>query len=99
MRCERPFAAAINMTDSPLFEALRQWRSNCAREQGVPAYVILHDRSLHELAARQPQSINDLLNVPGIGQAKANRYGTVILELVASEGRPNDAHLLASANG
>ena len=93
------FAAAINMTDSPLFEALRQWRSNCAREQGVPAYVILHDRSLHELAARQPQSINDLLNVPGIGQAKANRYGTVILELVASEGRPNDAHLLASANG
>jgi len=48
----------------------------------VPAYVILHDKTLHELAARQPASANELLEVPGIGQAKAERYGTGLPEIV-----------------
>ena len=77
------FAAATDMSGSAVFEVLRQWRSDSAREQGVPAYVILHDRSLHELAMRQPKCTADLLTVPGIGQAKANRYGSAILDLVA----------------
>jgi ATP-dependent DNA helicase RecQ len=65
-----------------LFEALRHWRGQTAREQGVPAYVILHDRSLHELAARRPRTTADLLDVPGIGEAKAARYGAALLALL-----------------
>jgi ATP-dependent DNA helicase RecQ len=70
-------------TDAPLFEALRAWRGDLARQQGVPAYVILHDKSLRELAARRPTTIAELLGVPGIGQAKADRYGEALLRLMA----------------
>jgi ATP-dependent DNA helicase RecQ len=70
-------------TDAPLFEALRAWRGDLARQQGVPAYVILHDKSLRELAARRPTTIAELLGVPGIGLAKADRYGEALLRLMA----------------
>ena len=69
--------------DSPLFAVLRNWRAETAREQGVPAYVILHDRTLRELAALRPHSQAALLEVPGIGLAKAERYGEALLELLA----------------
>ncbi len=68
---------------APLFEVLRAWRADLAREQGVPAYVILHDKTLRELAARRPPNFPDLLSVPGIGQAKAERYGEALLRLLA----------------
>jgi ATP-dependent DNA helicase RecQ len=70
-------------SDSLLFEALRAWRAGLAREQGVPAYVILHDKTLRELATRRPACHDDLLGVPGIGQAKADRYGEALLLLMA----------------
>jgi ATP-dependent DNA helicase RecQ len=69
--------------DAPLFDALRAWRAGLAREQGVPAYVILHDKTLRELATRRPASLDDLLGIPGIGQAKADRYGEALLRLMA----------------
>jgi ATP-dependent DNA helicase RecQ len=72
-------------SDPALFEALRAWRAEQAKAQGVPAYVILHDRTLHELAARRPASPEELLDVPGIGQAKAERYGPGLLAVVAAE--------------
>jgi ATP-dependent DNA helicase RecQ len=75
--------AALAETDLPLFDALRAWRAGLAREQGVPAYVILHDKTLRELAARRPASLADLLGVPGIGQAKVERYGETLLQLLA----------------
>jgi ATP-dependent DNA helicase RecQ len=70
--------------DPTLFEALRAWRAEQAKAQGVPAYVILHDKTLHELSARQPAGLDELLDVPGIGQAKAERYGAGLLEIVAT---------------
>lgn len=69
-----------------LVARLRQWRGECAREQGVPAYVILHDSTLYELAGRRPASLAELLGVPGIGQAKAQRYGEDLLALLAAGG-------------
>ncbi len=65
-----------------LFELLRQWRAETARFQGVPAYVILHDRSLRELALRRPLNREDLLDIPGIGAAKADRYAEALLALM-----------------
>jgi ATP-dependent DNA helicase RecQ len=74
---------ALAESDAPLFDALRAWRAGLAREQGVPAYVILHDKTLRELAARRPANPADLLDIPGIGQAKAERYGEALLLLMA----------------
>ena len=70
--------------DDPAFEALRAWRAELARAQGVPAYVILHDRTLRELAARRPATADELLEVPGIGDAKAERYGAALLGLLTA---------------
>jgi ATP-dependent DNA helicase RecQ len=69
--------------DAGLFEVLREWRGQTAREQGVPAYVILHDRTLHELAIRRPHDMSQLLAVSGIGEAKAARYGARLIQLLA----------------
>jgi len=74
--------AQVTSHDTPCFEALRAWRGEKAREQGVPAYVILHDRTLAELASQRPQSTAALLQVPGIGLAKAERYGEALLALL-----------------
>lgn len=77
--------ATTSGSDSPLLVKLRQWRNEKAREQGVPAYVILHDRTLSEIAASRPDSLPALLTVPGIGMAKAQRYGEVLLTIVAAQ--------------
>ncbi|MDP2752209.1 MAG: DNA helicase RecQ [Rhodocyclaceae bacterium] len=68
--------------DSGIANTLRQWRSQTAREQGVPAYVILHDRTLNELATYCPQTLEELRNIPGIGEAKSIRYGATLLEIL-----------------
>ena len=68
--------------DDPLFEQLRAWRAELARTQGVPAYAILHDKTLRELAAERPTSIDDLQQISGIGAAKIERYGAALLELL-----------------
>ena len=83
-----PAAAAppSPVADSPLeeavFQALREWRRGIAREHGVPAYTVLHDTSLREIAARRPQSIESLADVSGIGATKLARYGQAIIEAV-----------------
>ena len=64
------------------FESLRAWRAETARAQNVPAYVIFHDRTLREIALRQPASLAELATVPGVGAAKLERYGTQLLEIL-----------------
>jgi ATP-dependent DNA helicase RecQ len=61
---------------------LRARRLELARAQQVPPYVIFHDRTLAELAARRPRSVADLAETPGIGEAKLARYGLAFLEVI-----------------
>ena len=68
--------------DAALFEQLRRWRADTAREQGVPAYVILHDRTLKELAEVRPRSHGLLGTITGLGAAKIERYGEELLALL-----------------
>ncbi|MDD3528577.1 MAG: DNA helicase RecQ [Gallionellaceae bacterium] len=69
--------------DMPLFEALRTWRLDKAREQGVPAYVILHDRTLRLLATIRPENEDSLAGISGLGAAKLEHYGEELLEIIA----------------
>jgi ATP-dependent DNA helicase RecQ len=62
-----------------LREYLREWRRITAKEQGMPAYVVLHDSSLDEICRLQPTSIAELLAITGIGERKADLYGQAIL--------------------
>jgi len=68
-----------------VFDALRSWRRALAIEEDVPPYLIFSDRTLQEIANRQPQNNDDLLNVSGVGEAKLGKYGAAVLEVLASE--------------
>ncbi|MDH4143478.1 MAG: HRDC domain-containing protein, partial [Chloroflexota bacterium] len=80
-------AAAANpygmADDDPLFAALRAWRTERAREEGVPPYIVFHDQTLAAIADVKPPSAAALRRVKGIGPAKVEAYGDDILELVA----------------
>ncbi len=72
--------------DDPLLVALRDWRLSRASADGVPAYVVAHDRHLDAIADAQPTSAAELLACHGWGETKVERYGEEILDIV-------DAHL------
>jgi ATP-dependent DNA helicase RecQ len=74
--------AAPAAADAPLFHALREWRREQARQLGLPPYVIFHDRTLMEIAARRPSSQGELAGIGGVGQVKLERYGTAVLDLI-----------------
>ncbi len=61
------------------FEILRAWRRQEAQGQGVPPYVVFHDRTLLDLAADPPADLQALARVPGVGRAKLERYGEALL--------------------
>jgi ATP-dependent DNA helicase RecQ len=65
-----------------LFDALRAWRREEAARQGLPPYVIFHDRTLQEIAVARPSSDAELEQVSGVGQSKRDRYGEAVLRLV-----------------
>ena len=68
------------------FKALRSWRLEQARTQGVPPYVVFHDRTLIEIASRQPTTLAELGTVTGVGQAKLERYGEAVLQVLQAAG-------------
>jgi ATP-dependent DNA helicase RecQ len=67
-----------------LFEKLRSWRMETAREHNIPAYVIFHDSTLRDIAKAKPNSLADLRGVSGVGEKKLETYGKQIVELVSS---------------
>lgn len=72
-------ASSVSDADVELREYMREWRRMTAKEQGVPAYVVLHDTSLDEVCRLKPLSIAQLLDITGIGERKADMYGQKIL--------------------
>ncbi len=75
---------SMRPVDSALAAELRAWRTRRAREDAVPAYVVLHDATLDELATRRPRSQGELAAVKGLGPAKVERYGDELLALLAA---------------
>src|ERR687897_2288452 len=76
--------ASSGPADEGLFERLRAWRLERAREDEVPAYVVLHDATLRELATAKPANVLDLASVKGFGPAKLERYGEDVLAVIAA---------------
>ncbi|MEX0587881.1 MAG: DNA helicase RecQ, partial [Cyanobium sp.] len=73
-------AMALDPGDLPVLQHLKHWRRELARSQGVPPYVVFHDRTLVEVVARRPSSLEELGQISGVGQAKLERYGQAVLE-------------------
>ena len=87
-------APAEELSDEakPVFEKLRAWRGQSAKEQGVPAYVIFHDATLRQIAAQAPTSLQQLGTINGVGENKLAKYGQQILDtLTEALDRPGRA--------
>jgi DNA helicase-2/ATP-dependent DNA helicase PcrA len=68
--------------DDPLFDALREWRSAQARDDGIAAFIVAHDSVLGAIAEARPTSLAALERVKGMGPTKVDRYGAAILAVV-----------------
>ncbi len=83
-RVREAFAGA---NEDPLWLALKARRMELAREQGMPPYVIFHDSTLLEILNRKPQTLDEMGQISGVGQAKLARYGEAFLEVVEDVGK------------
>lgn len=77
-------APSLTATQRTLYEHLRKWRKARAERDGVPAYTILTNTALEELARARPTTKAALLSIKGIGQQKAERHGTALLEQICN---------------
>ena len=68
--------------DIGLWEALRECRRELAEEQGVPPYVIFHDRTLQEMCSALPQSLSQFGRITGVGERKLEKYGETFLRVI-----------------
>jgi ATP-dependent DNA helicase RecQ len=68
--------------DNPLFARLKAWRSEQARSQSVPPYVVFHDATLFAIAAARPRDLDSLAAIAGIGAKRLERYGPALLEVL-----------------
>ncbi len=93
-RVRRQRRAALSNPNSPdawmsadarlLFDALRALRTELARDQSVPPYVIFHDKTLREIATSRPESLSALGTIEGIGPRKLAEYGNQVLDLISA---------------
>jgi ATP-dependent DNA helicase RecQ len=77
--------------DTALFEALRQRRSELAKEQRVAAYVVFADKTLIDMARRKPATAIEMSAVHGVGEAKLKQYGDIFLETIRQHGAADAA--------
>jgi ATP-dependent DNA helicase RecQ len=78
----RTAAATLADVDDDLVERLRRWRLGRSQEDAVPAYVVLHDATLRELAALRPRTRGELAGIKGLGPVKLERYGDDLLAVL-----------------
>jgi ATP-dependent DNA helicase RecQ len=80
-----PRAAELTAEAEAVFGRLRAWRTSVAKELGMPPYVIFHDSTLRLIAAAPPSTLNELRQVNGVGDAKLDKYGQAILDVLADQ--------------
>lgn len=71
-----------NEEEKELFIELKAKRLEIAKSKNLPPYVIFHDKTLLEMAKLRPQSIDEMLKISGVGEAKAKSYGKIFLEII-----------------
>lgn len=76
--------------DPELFAMLKDLRKKIAKKVNLPPYVIFQDNSLEAMATTYPITIEELQNIPGVGEGKANRYGKDFIELIAHHVEENE---------
>lgn len=81
-------AASASPQNAGLLAQLKALRLEIARELGIPAYTVFHDRTLIEIAERRPASLDAMSGIHGVGAAKLEKFGARFLEAIAYDGEP-----------
>jgi len=85
---EKPAVSVARTLDDAtgiLFDKFKELRSAIAKEEGVPAYIVFSDATLKDMEAKKPQTLDDMIMVSGVGQAKLDKYGDRFLKLLQQE--------------
>ena len=77
-----PVSVPMGEEDPMLFEELRALRKRLADQQAIPAYIVLSDKTLHQLAIQRPTTLEEFGMVSGIGEYKKEKYGKDFIELI-----------------
>ena len=85
-----PERAVLAEGDGDLFDRLKRLRLSIARERGVPAFVVFHDRTLTEMAARRPATPAQFADIPGVGAAKLRDFAEPFLAEIAAHRQEGD---------
>lgn len=80
------FLRTLDDDDAALYGTIKEWRKRTAEEENVPPYVIFGDKTIEDLILKKPRTARELLNVFGIGEIKAEKFGAAILNLVENAG-------------
>jgi len=80
---DKPPPLPLDDTALLRFEALKAWRAEVAREHNLPAYIVFHDATLAEMAQAQPDSLDALAQISGVGAKKLEAYGREILRVLS----------------
>ena len=84
-RAPRPEFDEMSAASRALFEQLRSLRLRLAQEQAVPPYVIFHDATLLHMTSEQPQTLDAMRAIPGIGERKLDQYGQAFLDVIMEQ--------------
>jgi ATP-dependent DNA helicase RecQ len=75
----------VRSPSHPLFQKLRTLRKRLADDQGVPAYIVFSDQVLWDMIEIRPSTLGQMLDVPGVGPAKLERYGEAFLQALSED--------------
>jgi ATP-dependent DNA helicase RecQ len=79
---DKPPPVPLDAAATVVFNALKAWRGEVAREHNLPAYIVFHDASLAEMAREQPATLDQLAGIGGVGARRLEAYGEQILRVV-----------------
>ncbi|GAB3807311.1 DNA helicase RecQ [Humibacter antri] len=83
-RAAKASVEALPEAAHPLFETLRAWRTEQAKDEGVPAYIVFGDATLRGIASARPSTLAELAQISGVGAKKLETYGEDVLAVVAA---------------
>jgi ATP-dependent DNA helicase RecQ len=93
VKTKSPAALPADAADAPseLLTALRSLRSQLAHQESIPAYIVFSNATLTDMAAKSPRNMAEFLEVSGVGEVKAERYGSAFLDEIAKYAYHSDS--------
>ncbi|GCD77227.1 ATP-dependent DNA helicase RecQ [Thermaurantimonas aggregans] len=76
--------------DEVLFKMLKELTKSEAKKKGVPPYAVFQESTLNEMALHYPTTLEELKNIPGVGEGKAKKFGQPFVDLIAKYVKEND---------